>query len=94
MSNNIWVCKHDGTIQCQPDVNEISLQDARAELVEIIGAQNVLRGEKRITTVIQLCGSPTGNHNAFELTDEGYELLVNGAVGPLGWEKCPGEVVP
>jgi hypothetical protein len=90
-TKTIWICKPDGTIQCEPDIAGTSLQDARKELEAVIGAQHVLNGAKRSRIVIFMCGTPTGSLNAFEITLEGWKLLQTGVVGNLGYAPCGGE---
>lgn len=81
-----WVWRHDGTLQCDFGVEE-TLDEARAALAAIIGSENILNGEKRTLPgpVIALCGAPTGQVNAFELTELGFWLLFHGFVGPIGF---------
>jgi hypothetical protein len=84
---NSWVYKGDGSVQCSPTPGQ-SLADAKAALVKIIGAANVVGdGEKRIPPGLRsaLCGLPTGRVNAFEITPKGVTLLFTGIVGPGGW---------
>src|SRR5438270_631682 len=70
-----WVWRHDGTLQCGLGSEE-TLDEARAQLETVIGAANVIQGEKRHLPglIIQLCGAPTGQVNAFELTPAGFLL--------------------
>jgi hypothetical protein len=83
----IWICKPDGTIQCQ-DVKGESLAEARARLERVIGPENVI-GERQFSVpVFKLCGMPTGRTNAFELTEIGHHLLFHGFVGSLGFRNC------
>ena len=81
---NPWVWRHDGTLQCSGAAGE-SLQEAREQLETVIGAQNVVRGEKRKLpgVIIAMCGASTGQVNAFELTPYGFWLLFHGIVGPI-----------
>jgi hypothetical protein len=85
MTSN-WVWRHDGTLQCGFGVEE-TLDEARAALAAIIGDENILNGEKRTLPgpIFQLCGAPTRQVNAFELTDPGFWLLFHGFVGPIGF---------
>ena len=89
MTGNIWVARHDGTIQCEPDIPEETLEEAREDLEQVIGAKNVLQGQKRFRTVPFGCGLKTGNYNAFEITPEGWQLLQDGTPGDLGFELWP-----
>ena len=86
--SDVWVCKPDGTIQCQANP-PVALDEARKALAEIIGDKNILDQKKHWATVIAPCGAPTGALNAFRITKEGYEILSSGVVGPQGFEKCP-----
>ena len=82
-----WVCKADGTVQCQENP-EIPLEVMRAQLAAVIGDKEILRAEKRSHIVIRLCGFPTGRVNAYELTEHGYWLLTHGFIGPMGFALC------
>jgi hypothetical protein len=62
----------------------------RKELAMIIGEENILRMEKRSQIVVRQCGMPTGNMNAYEITEEGWHILTTGIVGPQGFNLCPG----
>lgn len=86
----VWVCKDDGTIQCQ-DNPEISLDEMRATLAGLIGDNNIIQQEKRSRIVIRLCGTPTGQMNAYEITELGKSLLFGGIRGPEGFRLCPGQ---
>lgn len=79
-----WVWRHDGTLQCGLGAEE-TLQEAREQLETVIGPDNVLVGEKRTlpNLIITMCGAPTGEVNAFQLTPWGFWLLFNGIVGPI-----------
>lgn len=81
-----WVWRHDGTLQCGLG-SEQTLDEARAQLEAVIGADNVIGGEKRQLPgpVIALCGAATGQVNAFQLTPHGFWLLFHGIVGPIGF---------
>jgi hypothetical protein len=81
-----WVWRHDGTLQCGLGSEE-TLDEARAQLETVIGGAKVVQGEKRHLpgAIIQLCGAPTGEVNAFELTPSGFWLLFHGIVGPIGF---------
>ena len=85
---NVWVFKFDGTIQCDPDSVEITLEEMRQELSRIIGEGNIVSMEKRSREMIQLCGMPTGSANAYEITEEGWYILNHGIVGRLGFCLC------
>lgn len=83
---NLWIFKFDGTIQCDSGSLEISLQEMRKILEDLVGAANVLDMEKRQVTVIQQCGTPTGSVNAYEVTQEGWFILNHGIVGNPGFK--------
>ena len=87
--SNVWVCKFDGTIQCDPDSKEITLEEMRKELAMFIGEDNILGMEKRSVPMVQLCGMPTGSVNAYEITEKGESLLENGFFGRRGFNPCP-----
>lgn len=86
--NNVWVCKSDGTIQCDKNSTEIILEEMRDELALIVGEDNIVSMEKRSYPMIQLCGMPTGNMNAYELTGQGWYILNYGIVGRQGFIPC------
>ena len=87
--STIWVCKHDGTIQCNDDSVEITLEEMREQLELIIGASNVLNMKKKEYPTIQQCDTPTGKMNAYEITEQGWYILNHGIVGPVGFTLCP-----
>jgi hypothetical protein len=91
--DNIWICKHDGSIQCEPG-GGVSLEEMRKELAELIGGENILKMEQRSVTVIQVCGAPTGNLNAYLITEEGWRLLNDGIRGREDFNPCEGENIP
>jgi hypothetical protein len=84
--SSAWVWRHDGTLQCGLGKEE-TLEEARAQLETVIGSGNVIGGEKRQLPglIIQMCGAPTGQVNAFQLTPSGFWLLFHGFVGPLNF---------
>lgn len=87
----VWVCKPDGTIQCDTDSREISLEQMRDELASVIGADNIIGMEKRSQPIIQVCGAPTGRMNAYEITPSGWYILNHGIVGRQGFNLCAPE---
>ena len=91
--NNIWVCKHDGSIQCEKS-GGTSLEEMKKELARLIGAEHILKMERRSVNVIQVCGSPTSNINAYLISEEGWHLLNDGIAGRHGFDPCKGEDVP
>ena len=84
---DIWVCKDDGTIQCQKNP-EITLDDMRKRLARLIGEDNILDQEKRSRIVARMCGIPTGRMNAYKLTKQGEYELFHGFSGPDGFRRC------
>ena len=86
VDSNPWVWRHDGTLQCGLGAEE-TLQEAREQLATVIGATNILDGEKRTLPGVfpQVCGAPTGQVNAFKLTPAGFWVLFHGIVGPIGF---------
>lgn len=92
--SSIWVYKFDGTIQCEADVKEISLERMREELSKLIGGDNILSMKKGQRPVITLCGITTGKINCYEITSHGWYVLQHGIMGPCGFERMdhgPGE---
>jgi hypothetical protein len=91
---NPWVWRHNGTVQCQEWPGQ-SLEEAREQLAALIGEENVLEAEERELPCIipKMCGIPTGKVNACLITVQGYLILMNGFVGPMGWrpwtDECP-----
>ncbi len=86
--SNVWVCKFDGTIQCDQNSKEIPLGKMRENLEKIIGKGNVLSMEKRSQIMMQVCGMPTGHVNAYEITEEGSSMLNRGITGRQGFNPC------
>ncbi|MDQ0391800.1 hypothetical protein [Labrys monachus] len=84
---NVWVYKEDGTMQCGMG-NEISLEEMRGSLTEIVGSSSIISEEKRMLPLLRpaLCGTPTGAVNAYELTEDGAYILFKGFVGPRGFK--------
>ncbi|WP_426924505.1 hypothetical protein [Ralstonia pseudosolanacearum] len=89
--STVWVYKHNGTVQCDSSHKPTSLGDTRKTLEAVIGSDNVLSQEERTVPMIQLCGAPTGNVNAYEITDKGWYLLRDGTVGRVGFERWSDE---
>lgn len=85
--SGIWVYKADGTLQCQGNEGEISLQEMRKELAALVGQDGVLGEEKRQLPLLHphLCGTPTGQVNAYEITRHALYVLFHGIVGPNGF---------
>jgi hypothetical protein len=59
-----------------------SLEEVRKELATIIGEENILRMDRRSYTA--------GAMNSYEITEEGWNILTTGFVGPQGFDRCPG----
>ncbi len=83
----IWVYKFDGTIQCNAEFSEVSLEVMRAELAVRVGTDNILSMKKDQRPMIQLCGMPTGQINCYELTEAGWLLLTTGIAGAGGFQR-------
>lgn len=81
---NVWVYKADGTLQCSTH-GGIPAADMQKDLEQVVGP--VMKGEKRKLCgfIIQQCGAPTGNVNAYELTPLQAYLLFHGFIGPRGF---------
>ena len=84
---SVWVYKDDGTLQCGQGA-ERPIQEMRKALARLIGDKEILHGEKRRPPVLlpDLCGAPTGEVNAYEITDDGAYVLFRGFVGPDGFK--------
>lgn len=89
---NVWVCKPNGTIQCDENSKEITLEEMGKELAMIIGKDNIISMKKISASMTQLCGMPIGNMNAYEITESGAFLLEGGFLGPLGFKRCTPDV--
>lgn len=85
--SNICVYDFDGTIQCDKESKEIPLEVMREKLIKLIGQQSIISQRKAKITMVQLCGMPTGNINAYEITDAGWTLLMTGFPGPQGFKR-------
>ena len=85
--SNISIYKFDGTIQCDAESQEITLEEMRDQLVSLIGSANVLSMKKGVRPMIQLCGMPTGAINIYEVTQNGWTILQTGIQGKQGFEK-------
>ncbi|WP_406609466.1 hypothetical protein [Agarivorans sp. JK6] len=83
--SGVWVCKLDGSIQCDESSIVTTLYEDRNLLEKAIGEHHILSMEKRSHKVIQLCGVPTGIVNAYEITEEGWIKLNTGFLGSLGF---------
>lgn len=83
-----WVFKADGAIQCT-GVPATPLDEARAELARIVGADAIERACTFARPTIAMCGAPGGGFNACRLTDAGFALLMDGIVGRDGWAAWP-----
>ena len=88
MSTNLWIAKHNGTIQCE-DIPATPIAADRELLESLIGKENVLDQAEGSIAMARLCGLPTGQVNGFEITAHGWFVLNNGFVGNPGfflWE--------
>ena len=87
-----FVSKEDGGIQCQPEIKPQTLDEAREELVSLIGEDNVIgEGHSHQRIVIQLCGHISGLYHHFEITEQGKYILECGTFGPQGFLACAGD---
>ena len=87
-----FVCKADGAIQCQAEPKALTLEEARAILVSLIGEDNVIGdGHTHSQIVIQLCGHVSGVYHHFKITDQGEFILERGIMGRQGFRACPGD---
>jgi len=62
----IWIYKEDGTVQCEGEKGRPLEQDQKSVEkagIKIFASKKTTDGKMRI----QMCGSPTGNVNAFEI---------------------------
>lgn len=82
--STVWVIKADGTLQCGLGA-EIPL-DVMAKELEALGPK-VLNMEKRTDGRIwqQVCGAPTGQVNAYEISETDWLELQSSIVGPNGF---------
>lgn len=78
----IWVSKIDGTLQCEKALPEAALAEMRNELekthVQVFESKKV----PNQMMVIALCGAPTGNENAFLISEGDFEKVEK-----LGFKK-------
>lgn len=88
MKNNlnvdrVKVFKPDGTLQCKQG-KLIPVAEMQKELkdIEVFAAENKNDGMMRI----QLCGSPTGNSNVYEISRQDLEKALS-----LGFKEWLGE---
>ena len=82
---NVWVIKDDGTRQCDDRNKGVSVKEMQKEL-ELLGA-TVLSGEKRqdCRLISRVCGAPTGQVNAYEISEQDWQKVADGFVGPQGF---------
>lgn len=68
--DKVWVYKYDGTLQCEMG-DEISLATMKRELqgIEVYREEKRSDGQMRI----QMCGSPTGRANLYEIAETDVE---------------------
>lgn len=83
--STVWVIKDDGTRQCDDRNKGVSLEEMQKEL-ETLGA-TVISSEKRqdCRIIPRVCGAPTGQVNAYEISSTDWELILTGIVGPNGF---------
>src|SRR5262245_792319 len=86
----VWVCKAAGQMPGDREAVNKSLSEMRMELAMIIADENILRMETRPQPVDQQSDCATGIINAYEITEEGWNILTTGVVGPRGFGPCPG----
>lgn len=83
--SNVWVYKLDGTVQCDDEARKIPIDEARGELIGLIGSAKII-GEKVGSKIFpKLCNLPTGAYNAFEITADGWYMLQYGYRGKNGF---------
>lgn len=85
--SNVWVFKFDGSIQCDPESKEVSIEAMPKQLGEILGFEKIVSMKKATRPMIKLCGMPTGSINAYELTEVGWTLLNDGIAGTCGLSR-------
>ena len=83
--SSVWVIKDDGTRQCDDRNKGIPLEVMQQEL-EALGPK-VIAAEKRqdCRAIIRVCGAPTGQVNAYEISEEDWETIQVSFVGPNGF---------
>lgn len=90
----VIVYKADGTVQCCGN-DPIPVEHHAAELRKI-GATTIV-GQDNVPgpfLVLTLCGSPTGQVNAFAIPKENWETISAGIVGTLGFRLWAGAPYP
>jgi len=82
-----WVYKEDGTRQCG-EGHEITIQEMEKDLARIVGERNIINRKKGQLPWMfpDLCGSPNGHVNMYELTPEGFLAFDRGIVGHAGFQ--------
>lgn len=83
--DTIWIVKDDGTRQCD-DRNQGTPLDVMAEELKTLGA-TVLNSEKRhdCRAINRVCGAPTGQLNAYEISIDDWETIKSSFIGPNGF---------
>jgi hypothetical protein len=77
---NVWVYKECGLGQ------EVPIATMEAQLREI-GVSPLSSEKRRLCGFVSaVCGAPTGQVNAFEISEKDAELLFTGIVGSLGFK--------
>ena len=90
----VIVYKADGTVQCCGN-DPIPIEHHAAELRKL-GVTQVF-GQGNVPgpfLVLTLCGSPTGQVNAFAIPKEDWEMISAGIVGTLGFRPWAGAPYP
>ena len=93
--NIVIIYKQDGTIQCDPNQKPRPLAEDEQRLTsagvgKIYGSGNV----PGPNVVIQLCGLPTSQVNAFAISAADWGKLQSGIVGTLGFRLWVGAQLP
>lgn len=73
-SKKIKVSKPDGTLQCNQG-KKISLEDMQKQLqdIQVFSTENIHDGMMRV----QMCGTPTGNHNVYEISESDLDKAIS-----------------
>lgn len=85
--SKVWVIKDDGTRQCDERNKGMPLDVMQKEL-ESLGAK-VHSAEKRQDCIahIRVCGAPTGQVNAYQISQEDWDEIKSSFVGPNGFRE-------
>ena len=73
-TKKIKVAKPDGTLQCNQGV-KVSLVEMQKQLqdIPVFSSENIHDGMMRI----QMCGTPTGNHNVYEINESDLDKAIS-----------------